>query len=357
MEDGEEIGTRYCHVKRLTEGDSFYHHHVHLDARNELCPAGIRFLEEVGFSRSHISINCFTFAQMASPNSALCEAMFESSRPETWTLKTDCSKQMRAAFLRAREVMKGFEVEGYLESESVHSDRPIVGASKPFNRELFDSLCPRTTASDGSTSTFLDAEGQRRYLPFVVNMRNLDIQRGERAPVMEFHLSINYGMLNDLNLACLLHGMGLVSYEVPKICARADGQVILDPEGAPIIIRERPLTIRLANPGFSQSSRREWSKSLREFLGVSLYFRNLIKALGGFAEPVSFSEGELLYPVTFKLESLSGFYFQLQEESHLPPVFDFISPGTSNSLPQVSPSLPIIRDYLEGSWDCQRREI
>ncbi len=338
------------HVKRLTPRNKFFRHHVHLDTRSAVGPEGSEVLLKAGFSRSHISVNCFSYAQGSTPNAVFAEKMFDESEPETWTVKTDNALEVRESFRRARQVMKRFKLEGYLESETVHSDRPILSASKPFNRKLFEKLCPLAASSGPLETTFRDAEGKHRHLPFSVNLKNLDARRGERAPVLEFHLSLNYDMLEDLNLACLLNGMGLVSYEIPKICADADGRTILRPDGSPLIIRERPLTLRLANPGASSLEKADWKRSCREFLRAARYFRELVCDLGGFAAPYSFSGGELLYPVTFKLESLSGFYSQVADCSKLPPVFDGIVPGRTFSAVESEASLLALRDRLEREW-------
>lgn len=338
------------HVKRLTSRDKFFHHHVHLDTRRAVGPEGSEILLKAGFSRSHISVNCFSYAQGSTPNAAFAEKMFDETEPETWTVKTDNALEVRTSFRRARQVMKRFKLEGYLESETVHSDRPILSASKPFNRKLFEQLCPFAASSEQHENTFLDAEGKLRHLPFSLSLKNLDAGRGERAPVLEFHLSLNYDMLEDLNLACLLNGMGLVSYEIPKICADADGRTILRPDGSPLIIRERPLTLRLANPGASSLEKAKWKRSCREFLRTARYFRELVGDLGGFAAPYSFSRGELLYPVTFKLESLSGFYSQVSDCSKLPPVFDGIMRGRTYPAVESEASLLGLRDRLESEW-------
>lgn len=339
------------HVKQLTSDECFYHYHVHLDARNQVPPKAVALLKSAGFSRTRVAVNCLTFAGGIGPNSQLSEKMFEGTEPDTWTLKTNVATAYRSGYGVACKVMRRFGIEGYVESETVHTDRPLIGASKPFEAELFDRFCPPVKGSEGEQGTFVDVDNVLRKVPFVAQQRQLSAQAGERAPVMEFHLSINYDMLANHNIAKLLHAMGLVSYEVPKICAFPSGEIVRNLDGTPMVIHERPLTLRLANPSLRARLNGSWIKSIRRFLETAKLFADLVNTLGGFELPTSYRGRHHLFPVTFKLESLSGFSYTTKDYSQLPPVLGAVHSGSMTLHPSPDTcSVRSLSSYLERLW-------
>ena len=338
-------------LKQLTADGTFFRHHVHLDARNQVPEAAARVLTAIGFRRSRVSVNCFTFAGARSSASELSERMFDGAHPDTWTLKTDSPLQTREGFRVAKRCLESGGIQGYVESETVHSDRALPGASRPFDRAAFEHLCPRLSVFQPDVPSWTDAEGLLRKLPFVAGQRNLVPSRGERAPVLEFHLSVNFGMLRELNVGILLHAMGLVSYEVHKLCALPGGELLTARDGAPVVVCERPLTLRLANPGRAGIAGTHWSRLASLFLQVTKSFATIVNALGGFEEPRTYRTRSgarcFLYPVTFKLESLSRFYAKTEDIDQLPPVFSGLAPGTL-AIGSQQEQVRTTAAYLEG---------
>lgn len=315
--------TELYHIKRLTADESYWPYHVHLDSRTVVPePAAVK-LRELGFARSLVAISCIAVAGQC-PNSDVTQRMYDGCEPDNWTLKTDSLHACTRAFRGACELMEQYSIEGYAEAETVHRDFAVTTASKPFDHTQYDRLFPRSRDCELGGSTFVDSEGIERHLPFVIHQRSLDPALQETAPVFEFHLTLNSNSVRAAELWRLLSAIGLTSYEVSKIGVFPDGSVLVDEHGQPEIIVERPLTLRLSRPGRSSTGRTD---GLAEFLGIARSVLDILSAVGGADAPRCYPTGCVLHPISFKIESLHGFFATVPHVSLLPPVLGGIEGG------------------------------
>ena len=320
------------HVKRITTDESYWPFHVHLDAQHRVPESAASELRALGFARSLVALSCLVTAQGLGPNSKVFEAMYAEAEPDNWTVKTASRAICQRAYAGACQVLKKYDIQGYVEAETVHRDLALKSACKPFDDESFDRLISRRegmreVGTEKPGLAYSDSDGGMRLLPFVVNQRPLNEAFGETAPVFEFHLTINFDAVENPEITKLLQEMGLLGYEVKKVGVFPDGTFLRDVDGQVKIITERPLTLRLGHPKVFENKSRSYQSEFSDFLNVTKGFVDLIGALGGFRSPEPLRGGAVVHPVTFKIESLHGFFSNVSSIELLPPVFENVVVG------------------------------